>query len=159
MKGAAMRARLAILTAVASTAIVAGAAFAASAPSHAALVIRHQVRGCHTWSANGGPFRAIQSLTLRRGGWITVTDNDMMPHTLIQTSGPAVRFSKVATPFTGIGKRGPSAPGAMTYMSAATKVPFSRPGVYRFTTKAGEDYMPMKTVGEDNVLHLAVTVS
>ena len=34
-------------------------------------------------------------------------------------------------------------------------------GVYRFTTKAGEDYRwagSMKTVGEDNVLQLTVRV-
>jgi hypothetical protein len=33
-------------------------------------------------------------------------------------------------------------------------------GVYRLTTKFGEDYMPMgETVGEDNVLRAIVTVS
>jgi hypothetical protein len=34
-------------------------------------------------------------------------------------------------------------------------------GVYKFTTKAGEDYSwasNMKTTGEDNVLRLTVTV-
>lgn len=51
-------------------------------------------------------------------------------------------------------------PGLMAHMGATVKVSFTRPGVYRFTTKAGEDYMPgVKTIGEDNVLRLTVRVS
>ena len=38
-------------------------------------------------------------------------------------------------------------------------VTFTKPGVYKFTTKAGEDFMSgVKTIGEDNVLRLTVTV-
>ena len=37
---------------------------------------------------------------------------------------------------------------------------FAKAGVYTFTTKAGEDYMKgIKTIGEDNVLKLKVTVN
>src|SRR5438034_5447789 len=61
-----------ILAAVAAAALVAGAATAASPAGHASLVIRHQVHGCHTWSVDGGLFRARQSIALHRGGWITV---------------------------------------------------------------------------------------
>jgi len=44
-------------------------------------------------------------------------------------------------------------------MGAATRITFAHPGVYRFTTKAGEDYMAgVKTLGEDNVLTLTVRV-
>ncbi len=44
-------------------------------------------------------------------------------------------------------------------MNATTSVRFTRAGVYKFATKAGEDYMKgVKTVGEDNVLRLTVTV-
>jgi hypothetical protein len=133
-----------LLVAGLAAALAAGAASAA-APNHSSLVIRHQVRGCHTWSVNGGAFRASQTIALRHGGWITVRNNDVMPHKLIKTSGPAVRF---------VGK--PS----MNHMSATVKVIFAKAGTYRFTTKVGEDYMPgMKTVGEDNVLHLTVRVS
>ena len=40
------------------------------------------------------------------------------------------------------------------------KVTFSKAGVYKLTTKPGEDYMKgMKTIGEDNVLRLTVKVS
>ena len=45
-------------------------------------------------------------------------------------------------------------------MGATSTITFSKPGVYRFTTKPGEDFMSgMKTVGEDNVLRLTVRVS
>ena len=47
----------------------------------------------------------------------------------------------------------------MGHMGAKAKITFPAVGTYRFTTKAGEDYMPMKTTGEDNVLGLTVTVS
>ena len=132
-----------------AAAAVAGVAFAAlasagSAPGHATVLIRHQVRGCHTWSVNGGPFRAIQTVALRRGGWIAVTNDDVMPHKLVKTSGPALRLGPVA----------------MSHMGAKVKVTFSHAGVYRFTTKPGEDYMKgMKTIGEDNVLRLTVRVA
>jgi hypothetical protein len=49
----------------------------------------------------------------------------------------------------------------MRHMSASVRVTLGKPGTYRFTTKAGEDYpgMSMKTIGEDNVLRLTVRVS
>ena len=54
----------------------------------------------------------------------------------------------------------PWAPGLMGRPGATLKVTFPKAGVYRLTTKFGEDYMPMgETVGEDNVLHAIVTVS
>ncbi len=150
---------LSILTAAVAAAVVAGAAAAAAPPIHASLLIRHQLRGCHSWSVNGGPFSPSQAVVLSRGGSITVTNNDVMSHALIETSGPALRMTNLPTPM-GTGMRGPAAPGVMAHMGATTKVLFSRPGVYRFTTKAGEDYMPgMKTIGEDNVLRLTVTVA
>jgi hypothetical protein len=136
--------RALVLTA---TAVMLGAvAVAAASAAPTTIVIRHQVRGCHTWSVNGGPWAASQSIRLVRNGVITIVDNDVMPHKLIQKSGPAVRY---------IGNR------AMSHMGASVKVAFAKPGVYRFTTKAGEDYMNMpmmKTIGEDNVLRLTVTV-
>ena len=134
-----------LLAAALATVIAAGAASAASTSS-ATIVIRHQMRGCHTWSVNGGPFKAGQSITLKRGSGLTVTNNDVMPHTLVLTSGPMLRI----------------APAKLGHMGAAVKVAFVHPGVYRFVTKPGEDYPAMagmKTIGEDNVLRLTVTVS
>ncbi len=119
-----------------------------SASAHgtaATLTIRHQIRGCHTWSLNGGAYKAAQSITLSRGATLVVKNNDVMPHKLVRTSGPAVQFR---TP-------------AMNRMGATARVQFAKAGVYRLKTKPGEDYSwasHMETKGEDNVLRLTVTV-
>ena len=112
----------------------------------ASVTIRHQTRGCHSWSINGGASSASLATTLARGGTIKFVDNDVMPHKLIKTSGPAVRY--VGNP-------------SMRHMSASVSVKFAKTGTYRFTTKAGEDYpgIHVKTIGEDIVLHLTVKVS
>ncbi len=137
--GIALTAGLATLDASAGKPAAAGA-------KNATITIQHQMRGCHAWSVNGGPYRAGLTARITHGATIKFINNDVMPHKLIKTSGSAVHF---------LGK------AAMNHMSASTKVTFSHAGVYRFTTKAGEDYpgMAMKTVGEDNVLRLVVKVS
>jgi plastocyanin len=74
---------------------------------------------------------------------LRIQNNDVMPHTLVKTSGPALAI----------------VPAKLGHMGAVTKLTFSHPGVYRFVTKPGEDYMSgVNTVGEDNVLRLTVTV-
>lgn len=117
----------------------------AAAPTKGTITIRHQTRGCHSWSLNSGASRASLTTTLARGGTIRFVDNDVMSHKLVKTSGPAVRY--VGIP-------------AMRHMGASVSATFARAGTYRFTTKAGEDYpgMHVKTIGEDNVLHLVVNV-
>jgi plastocyanin len=112
----------------------------------ASVTIRHQTRGCHSWSINGGAGRASLTTTLARGGTIRFVNDDVMPHKLIKTSGPAVRY--VGNP-------------SMRHMSASVSVKLAKAGTYRFTTKAGEDYpgIHVKTIGEDNVLRLTVKVS
>lgn len=136
--------RMSLFFALAIAAALVGAAVSSAAPGSAGLVIRHQTHGCHSWSVNGGPFKASQSISLRRGGSLTVTDNDVMSHKLILTSGPSLR---IAHPMLG-------------HSGASLKITFTTPGVYHFTTKAGEDYMAgIKTTGEDNVLKLTVHVS
>ena len=133
-----------LLASIAAVALVAAIA-SAGTRSSATVVIRHQLRGCHSWSLNGGPFKASQTMTLARGGTITFVDNDVMSHQLVKTSGPAVKF--VGNP-------------KMSKIGASTKAVFAKAGTYRFTTKAGEDYMKgVKTIGEDNVLKLTVKVS
>jgi plastocyanin len=119
---------------------------ATKAPAKSTITIRHQMRGCHAWGVNGGAYTAKLRTTLTRGGTITFVDNDVMPHKLVQTSGPRVRY--FGNP-------------AMRHMSASVRVAFPKAGVYRFTTKPGDDYpgLAMKTIGEDNVLHLTVRVS
>jgi plastocyanin len=133
------------ILATASIAVLVAAA-SAQAGSSAGVTIRHQMHGCHTWSVNGGAYKASQVLRIARGTTVTFTNNDVMPHTLIKTSGPALRISHAK----------------MGHMSAQAKAVFSHAGVYKLMTKAGEDYpgmQGMKTIGEDNVLRLTVRVS
>src|SRR4051812_23013652 len=122
-----------------------GLALSASAAPTSSLTIRHQVRGCHSWSFNGNAYKPAQAIHLAKGATLVVTDNDVMPHKLVQLSGPAEKVT---------GKL------LMNRMGATVRLTFTKAGVYRFTTKAGEDYMAgVKTVGEDNVLHATITVS
>ena len=144
-----MKRLIVILAGLALVASLAAGGFAATAkaPKSAKIMIRHQLRGCHTWSVNGGAYRATIGTSLARGGTITFTNDDVMPHKLVRTSGPAIHF---------VGKPN------MNHMSASVKVSFSKAGVYKLATKAGEDYPSMKgmkTIGEDNVLRLTVRVS
>jgi plastocyanin len=144
-----MRKKTRIRRLVAALAAGASAALLVSAASAhgtaATLTIRHQMRGCHTWSFNGGAYKATQSITLSRGATLAVENNDVMPHKLVRTSGPAVQVRTAS----------------MSRMGAVARVRFTKAGVYRFKTKPGEDYSwasKMETKGEDNVLRLTVTV-
>jgi plastocyanin len=125
--------------------LVAAAAFAApaAASNGVDITIRHQKVGCHAWAVGNGAYKATQSLTVKAGTALTFADNDVMPHTLIQLSGPKVALV-----------------GAyMHKIGAKTKIVLVKPGAYVFGTKAGEDYTKgVATVGEDNVLRLIVTV-
>src|SRR5437867_3021049 len=126
----------------------AGAALLLAAPAStgttAKLTIRHQTRGCHTWSFNGGAYKPSQSITLTKGSTLSIVNDDVMPHKLVRVSGPAVTLAKSAN---------------MNHPGATTTIRFTNTGVYKFTTKAGEDYMQgVKTIGEDNVLTLKVVV-
>lgn len=135
-----------------------GTARPVASGANALLVIRHQYAGCHTWSLNGGPFEARQSVTLKRGATLTVVDDDVMPHRLLELAGGSVTMRNgTAMPM----MRGyvSRTPGLMSHMGAWTSLTFGRAGVYRFRTRTGEDYMPgIRTGGADNVLTLTVSV-
>lgn len=118
---------------------------AAPAGGTGTISIRHQMRGCHSWSFNSGPFKPSLSVNVKAGTVLRFTNNDVMPHKLIQAAGPKVRLAH---------------PNMLKMASSAT-VKLTQKGVYRFTTKAGEDYSwasSMKTSGEDHVLQLTVRV-
>ena len=116
----------------------------ASAHLPKTITIRHQVRGCHAWSFAKGPYKSSLTARIDRDSGLYFVNNDMMPHKLIQLAGPKASLS---TP-------------NMNHMGAHAYVTFKKAGVYKFTTKPGEDYMKgMKTVGPDNVLRLTVTVT
>lgn len=132
------------LTATLAAALLLAAS--AQGRSGATVTIRHQVQGCHTWSVDGGLYRARQAVRIRRGASITFLNYDVMPHRLVKTSGPK------------IAGRGLN----MNRMMSAATVKFTHAGVYTFTTKPGEDYPMMMvppTTGEDNVLKLTVRVT
>jgi plastocyanin len=121
---------------------VAGSALAAG--NSATLTIRHQTHGCHSWSFDGKTWHASQAITVTRGASLTIIDNDVMPHKLIQVSGPKATLARTA----------------MKHIGASAHVVFPVKGTYVFTTRAGEDYMKgVKTTGEDNVLKLIVKVA
>ncbi|MDX6475183.1 MAG: hypothetical protein QOH95_694 [Gaiellaceae bacterium] len=133
-----MKLALTMLVALAVT----GSALAAS--NNATLTIRHQMHGCHTWSFDGKSWNASQSIVLSRGAVLTVVDNDVMSHKLIQVSGPKATVVH----------------SAMNHPRASAHVGFPAKGTYVFKTRAGEDYMKgIKTTGEDNMLKLVVKVA
>jgi len=123
-----------------SSVFVAGA----SATSTKTITIQHQMRGCHAWGVTGGAAKASLKITATRGQAIKVIDNDVMPHRLFQISGPKVRIQ---------------APN-MHKLGAHAQFSLAGKGVYKFKTRAGEDYpgMEMHTVGPDNVLRLTIVV-
>ena len=128
-------------------AALAALALASAAPARGTttITINHQMRGCHVWSVNSGPQRPNLAVVIAPGSTLRFVNNDVMPHKLIQTAGPKLRVVR---------------PG-MNKVASTTTIKLTQKGVYRFTTKAGEDYKwaaSMKTVGEDNVLRLTVRV-
>lgn len=131
---------------------------AAPAPS-AAVVIRHELRGCHTWSLNGGPYRAALAVRVAPAGSVTITNNDPMVHRLIQQRGAPVRMRTLAHDHMRmVGIHRIRGRGVMNHMGAAVRVTFPTRGVYRFTTEDLGDYFELKSAGEHNHLMLKVTV-
>jgi hypothetical protein len=97
-----------------------------------------------------------QAVTLRRGGSITVTNDDVMSQKLIETSGTPVTYSRIAGG--GFSRLKTYPPDMLARQGASSKITFFKAGIYRFTTKAGA--MPnLTTVGPDNVLHLTVRIT
>ena len=126
--------------------VVTALVFASFASAHApqTIMIRHQMRHCHTWSFANGPSRASLKISVDQDATIRFVNNDMMPHRLVQVAGPKTIIMK------------PS----MNHIGAVAVLMFPGKGVYTFRTKAGKDYggMDMKTIGKDNVLRLTVVV-
>lgn len=149
---------------LASLAIVAAAAalpsLAASSASSASVVIRHQLRGCHTWSLNGGAYKPDLTVRLARGGSLTITNNDPMVHKLIQQGGPRAGMRTVAHDhMRTVGLHKLTGRGVMNHMGAGLVVTFPAAGVYRFTTKDLGDYFELEDAGEHNHLMLTVRVT
>lgn len=111
----------------------------------ASVLISHATAACHDWSVNGGPMKASQTVSLTAGSTLTVKDQDVMAHTVVQTAGQHIVIQN-----------------PLTNQTQTATLTFAQPGTYRFATKAGEDYPSaagVKTTGEDHVLRLTVIVS
>src|SRR5262249_26518231 len=135
-EGGTMSIKSSLVLVAAAAAIAVPAASAGGAPT---------IKGCHMWQLNNGNPKVSLSTAVKAGTTLRFVNNDVMPHRLIQQAGPKLMLAH------------PN----MNRMSASTSVKFAHAGTYRFTTKAGEDYpwmKSMKTIGEDNVLHLTVHV-
>ena len=151
--------RLLLLAPLALAAAAAALPSLAASPAAPAVVIRHQLRGCHTWSLNGGPFRAELTARVARGGSLTITNNDVMVQKLLQRSGRTVRMRTVAHDHMRmVGLHRISGRGVMNHMGAKLVVTFPAAGVYRFATKDLGDYFELEESGEDNELILTVRV-
>ena len=152
-----------LLIAVSLLALGVGAATPAPAATTAksnSILIRHQLKGCHTWSLNGGPYRPLLETRVARGRSITITNDDPMVHQLIQLAGPAVGMQHMPDQhMMRMGLKHITGRGVMNHMSASMKVTFPRAGVYRFTTEDLGDYFELKTMGNVNELTLVVRVS
>jgi len=125
---------------------MAGGTASSSAPSAVALTIQHVQTGCHVLAVSGGTPGPDQTVQLASGGTVTITNSDVMPHTLKATGGPTAKVGGAS----------------MNHMNARSTVTFGKPGTYTFATKAGEDYPSaagIQTIGPDNQLSLTVVVS
>ncbi len=123
------------------------AAKQAAAPTaqQASVLISHVTAGCHDWSVNGGPMKPSQTVSLTAGSTLTVKDQDVMAHTVVQLGGQHIVIQN-----------------PLTNQTQSATLTFAQPGTYRFATKAGEDYPSaagIKTTGDDHVLHLTVIVT
>jgi hypothetical protein len=146
--------------ALAAVVVSSGLASATRPSGAAALVIQHQLEGCHAWSLNDGPALTSQTVRLVKGGSLLVTDNDVMSHQLLKLTGPTVTMQLLSAGAANTGKLTPPyAIGLMPHMGALLKVTFTKSGTYTFTTKEGDDYFPgINTVGPDNILKAKVVV-
>ena len=132
-------------------------------PRSARLVIQHQQRGCHSWSLNGGPLRVRQTIHLARGGFLTLTNNDLMAQELVKKRGPAVK-RRLLPPFgksqvmKGDDMAAMAGRYTLDHTGARLKVTFKTAGVYRFRVVDRGDYMEVKTIGDDHQLVLRVIV-
>ena len=130
-----------------STSSTSGATTKPSAkPATTSLMITHIVKGCHTWAVGAGtPVAPSTTLHVAPSTTVVITNNDVMPHVLKSVSAAG---AVLTTPSM-------NRPGARSTVALP-----KQPGVYTFTTKAGEDYSKgIKTTGPDNTLRLKVIVA
>ena len=117
---------------------------ASNAPAAQELTIQHVQRGCHVWS-NGKMTGAMMRLHLRQGQKLSIMDNDVDAHQMMELAGPMHMHM-----------------GGPMMMNHERTLTFMKKGVYRLGTKTVEmsgGGMEVKTIGPDNHLRLVVTVA
>jgi hypothetical protein len=119
---------------------------ASAKPASTSLMITHIVKGCHTWAVGTGtPVAPSTTLHVAPSTTLVITNNDVMPHLLKSVSAKGAVLTSPAM----------NRPGAKSTVAMP-----KQPGVYTFTTKAGEDYSKgIKTTGPDHTLKLKVIVA
>lgn len=116
-----------------------------TAPGKATLTIQHVQEGCHIWS-DGQRQAANMKLRMAKGGALTLVNNDIDVHRLVQLEGPDVAL------------------GSTMMMGGRMALVFPAAGVYRLRTETVEvegmdEMMEVETEGPDNELELQVVVS
>ena len=115
-----------------------------AAPKRASLSIIHVVKGCHVLMLNGAPGVVNATIPLRRGGKLSIINNDEQEHQAVQLSGP-LTLPKLAN---------------MNSLGATSQATFTKAGVYRFKFTIGRDFVKnLRTVGEDYNMTMKVVVS
>ena len=111
------------------------------AGSSAELTIVHIVRGCHN-RTDGKTIAEKADVTLHDGKWLTILNQDVDLHKIVQLAGPRIPTGKAMT------------------MNSSLKLRFAKPGLYRFKTVTSDmPGMPeMKTIEPDYRLILLVHV-
>lgn len=126
---------------VAAALVGANAYGSANTVRKASLTIIHVQKGCHVFSSSTGKAATVKR-TIARGGSVTIRNQDIDGHKLVQTRGP-VKLSLRALK-----------------MNDRAVLRFTKSGIYAFTTKTFElAGMPeTMTMGMDNTLRLTVVV-
>jgi hypothetical protein len=105
-----------------------------------ALSIVHVMQGCHVWSLSGS---ATQTVTMKRGGHVSVRISCPMDFTVVQTAGPRLILGD--QPW---------------HTGTSHTLVFAKKGVYRLdaTNVQSPEDVGLQTMGPVNVLHLVVRV-
>jgi len=107
----------------------------------AQVTIVHVQRGCHVWSNGTKTARGVK-VFLRRGGRLTIRNQDVDMHRLVRLFGPRIAL------------------GGFVRMNRELTLTFPKRGVVRLRTKtkAMAGMPEMKTMGPDNPMPMHVVV-
>src|SRR6266508_5692210 len=113
------------LLAVAAGALTAANTVAAGVVTKRVAIV-HVQKGCHVWSV-GALKTASLTLSLHRGDRLTVLNQDLDMHKLVQVSGPSTK----AGPFMMMNQR-------VSIRFERVSIRFAKAGLYRFHTRVAD---------------------